>query len=457
MKRFRRSLTTRLVLTAVIAALLGGAATLGVAYQLVRSATIRESHTALRGTAQVVAEAPARERATLVRDLDRGRPRGIQLVLVRDDGSTVPATTSVPAPVLVSSAVRDQGRIRSNGRTFLVERIRASGGEHVVAVQDFTVVRAAVARIADRILAAAALGAVVAAGIGAVVAGRVVRPLRRTTTTARRLAAGERGVSRGPESPIADVAAIDHALGALDEALRTSEGRQREFLLSVSHEIRTPLTGIRGYAEALADGLVTGDAVSDAGRTLATETARLDAFLRDLLELSRLQADDFPIRSEPFDVALLLQQASGAWRATADDAEVTLTVSESGAPGPVVCTSDPMRVRQLLDGLIENALRASPPGGSISIVLGATDRACRITVTDDGPGLTASDAEDAFERGVLANRYRNTRAVGTGLGLSIAARLVSRLGGRLEAVPSDTGAVFAIELPLRPGCGLPHG
>lgn len=446
-----RSLTARLVLTAVVAALFGGVATLGVADLLVRAATVRETQAALRSTAQVVVDAPARERAALLRGLDHDRPRGIHLVLVRDDGSTVPATTPVPGSVLehtgTSGAVSD--RFRAAGRSWLLQGVTAADGQRVLAYQDLAVARSSTARVADRVLAAAALGAVVAAGIGALVASRVVRPLRRTARTARRLAAGERGVSTGPGTSLTDIVAIDRALTALDEALRTSEDRQREFLLSVSHEIRTPLAGIRGYADALADGLVQGDAVGRAGRTLVAESARLDAFVRDLLELSRLQADDFAIRAEPFDVAQLVRQACEAWRATAEEAGVAVVATEAdGSPG-VVCTSDPMRVRQLLDGLVENALRASPAGGTVRIDLRSTDDTVRLTVTDDGPGLSPADAADAFERGVLANRYRNTRSVGTGLGLSIAARLVRRLGGTIAAGPSGDGAAFTIELPLR--------
>ncbi|WP_435534106.1 histidine kinase dimerization/phospho-acceptor domain-containing protein, partial [Glaesserella parasuis] len=87
----------------------------------------------------------------------------------------------------------------------------------------------------------------------------------------------------------------------LDHALATSEGRQREFLLSISHELRTPLSAIRGYGEALADGVIDPAATADAGRVLVTETDRLDRFVADLLELARLEADDFSI--ERVDVA----------------------------------------------------------------------------------------------------------------------------------------------------------
>lgn len=444
------SLTVRLVVSAVAVALAGYGVTLGVAYQLVRSATVTQSRTVLHSTAGVVAKAPAVERAASVRDLDRGLGRSVRLVLVRDDGSTVPSRATLPPAVLdaVSADRRGADRFRSDGKTYLVEAVSASGGDTVVAFQNYALVRASVLRVFDRMLLAAGLGALLAAGLGALAADRIVRPLRNTSSLARRMAAGERGIP-APVAPVLnDVAAIDSALIDLDAALRTSEGRQREFLLSVSHEIRTPLTGTRGHADALTDGLIAGPAVKEAGRTIAAETVRLDAFVADLLELARLEADDFRIRPSQFEVGDLVGQALAAWRPTADRASVVIKAKVT----PVTCVSDPMRVRQLLDGLLENALRVAPPASVIRVVVEPDDAdsrlAVRLQVADDGPGLDRSDIADAFTRGALADRHRGDRPVGTGLGLSIARRLVERLNGTITATsPPGGGATFTILVP----------
>ncbi|MFC4243833.1 sensor histidine kinase [Gryllotalpicola reticulitermitis] len=456
MKRVSGSLTARLVVAAIVVALLGAGVTLGVAYQLVRTSTVEQSQSLLRSTARVVAKAPPKERATLVQNLDRAQTRGIRLLLLRANGTTVPTHSDIPQSAVdsVRSAGAAAGRFRSSGRTYLFEGVRVSQGDAVIATQDFSLVHAAIARLFDRFLLAAGIGAALAAALGALVADRIARPLKRTAGVARRLAAGERGTSAPPPTPLVDIAAIDVALAALDEALRTSESRQREFLLSISHELRTPLTGIRGYADALADGLVPADGVRDAGTTLGREAGRLDAFVGDLLELARLQADDFPLAIQQFDVAVVVEQALQAWGPTAAHAAVRL---ETGAPTgalPLTVMSDPMRVRQLLDGLLENALRAAPAGSRIRIGVASgaleADPAVRISVADDGPGLRPEDVKDAFERGVLANRYRNSRPVGTGLGLSIAARLTRRLGGRITVSTAGGHTEFAILLPQPP-------
>jgi two-component system, OmpR family, sensor kinase len=447
------SLTVRLVAAAIVISLLGASVTLGVAYQLVRSATIAQSQNDLRSTARVIAKAPPTERATLVRNLDRAHARSIRLLLITASGQQVPAHQTLPVPASAVRAVQQSGHvsehIQVSATMYLLEGIKVPNGDAIIAIQDLSLVRNTSSRLFDRFLIAAAAGVVLAAALGAFAATRISRPLRRSATYAHALADGSRGLPAPPGTSITDVAAINTGLTALDTALRVSEGRQNEFLLSVSHEIRTPLTGIRGYADALADGLIRDQAVQDAGRTLAAETARVDAFVSDLLELARLQTDDFPIRMQPFDLAQLVADTIRAWTPTADRGGVRLQAD--AAVAPVTIRSDAMRVRQLLDGLLENSLRASPSDTTITVrIEEASHReglGVRVTVTDEGPGLDPSDVTDAFERGVLANRYRNVRPVGTGLGLSIASRLTRRLGGTISTVPSSNGAVFVIDLP----------
>jgi two-component system OmpR family sensor kinase len=261
---------------------------------------------------------------------------------------------------------------------------------------------------------------------------------------ARRMAAGQRNVPLEP-SRITEVTDVESALGALDQALLHSEGRQREFLLSISHELRTPLTAIRGYAEALADGVVAPGDVAQVGRTLEAEAERLTAFTNDLLALARLEADDFSLQPSSVDVAAVLATAAEAWRAAATSGGVRVEVAASAG---LVVTTDAARLRQVVDGVIENALRVSPPGSRVTLSGRRQGGSVVVEVADGGPGLTAQDAAQAFERGVLRERYRDARPVGTGLGLSIAARLVERLGGTISAhSASEGGAVFRIAIP----------
>jgi two-component system, OmpR family, sensor kinase len=193
----RTSLASRIVLATVSVALLAAVATAVVAFQLVRQVTIEQSREVLRSTTRVVAATPAKERATIVRNLDRADAGRIHLVLVRATGATVPlGDTTVPASALarVESTGRVSERVTSGGTTLLIEGTKLSAGDTVIATQNFSLVQSATARLLWRFALATGLGLVVAVGVGILVARLVTRPLRGAARSARLLAAGRRGV-----------------------------------------------------------------------------------------------------------------------------------------------------------------------------------------------------------------------------------------------------------------------
>ncbi|MDQ7911462.1 HAMP domain-containing sensor histidine kinase [Phytohabitans sp. ZYX-F-186] len=286
-----------------------------------------------------------------------------------------------------------------------------------------------------------------AAGVGAgvLIARRMVRPIRNAATAAARLRAGDRRV-RVPVEPPQETADLAYALNDLAAALATSEGRQREFLLSVSHELRTPLTAIRGYAEALADGVVAAEGAQRAGQTMLAEAEHLDRLVSDLLALARLEAADFPLAPVRIDLAALVRDAAEAWGGRCAAAGVVLRVELPAGEVPVF--TDPGRIRQVVDGLLENALRILPAGAPVVLAAGPAPAGAVLEVRDGGPGLTDDDLAVAFERGALRQRYEGVRKVGSGLGLALAAGLVRRLGGTIHAGHApEGGARFTVMLP----------
>ncbi len=281
---------------------------------------------------------------------------------------------------------------------------------------------------------------------GLVLARSVTGPLGRLAGAARRMSAGEREVAVATEGP-AEVADLAEGLSALSEALSASEQRQRRFLLAVSHELRTPLTAVTGYAEALADQSLPAAEVPHAAAVIAAEAARLQRRVEDLLALARLEADDFALVAAPVDVAALIRAAAAAFTPRAIAGEVRLEVAAAPS-GPVVVT-DGERLRQMVDALVDNALRVLAPGDPL--VLSCQERAgggVRVEVRDGGPGLAPEELAIAFQRGELTERYRGRRAVGSGVGLALVGELARRLGGTAQALPAPEGGVcFAVELP----------
>ncbi|MHB8451503.1 MAG: sensor histidine kinase [Mycobacteriales bacterium] len=217
-------------------------------------------------------------------------------------------------------------------------------------------------------------------------------------------------------------------------------------MLSISHELRTPLTGIRGFAEALADGVTTGTEVPAAGAVVLAEATRLERLVSDLLDLARLGAQDFRIDLAEVDLAEVVRQAGEVWAQRCAAEGVAFGLQVQGAPR---VRTDATRVRQILDGLCENALRVVPTGAPVVVALRVEGTLAVLEVRDGGPGLTEDDRAVAFDRSVLYDRYRGIRRVGTGVGLALVAGLARRLGGTAEAgAAAEGGARFTIRLPL---------
>lgn len=425
---------------ALVAALLAGL----LVAPLLDSAAQRATREPLARQAELLARIPPFVLAS-GRAQQSTRSGGVTLGVVSAEGVPQGPATALDETQLASLAA---GRAVSAegdyaGVPVYLEARPARSGGAVVLAADTADAAATTALLRRRVLLAIGIGLLAALITAVLVARRMSRPLVATAGAARRLAAGERGVpvSRGGAREIDDVAA---ALAALDTALTTSERRQRDFLLSVSHELRTPLTTLRGYSEALTDGLVAPEETAEVGRTMTAEADRLRRYVDDLLALARLEADDFTVRAALVDLTDLLRDTAAAWSTPAAAAGVV--VSTTAAVG-LVAETDAVRVRQVLDALIDNAVRVCGPGDRI--VLGAEPRGdgVRLLVGDSGPGLTDDDARVAFEPGALHRRYAASRPVGHGLGLALVGRLVTHLGGTVRVDHAVDGALFVIDLP----------
>ncbi len=336
------------------------------------------------------------------------------------------------------------------GRSWFVEGRPVPGRNRVVLLaQPVDRATALSALPRRRLVLPLLLGLLGGAGAGWLLARQTARPLARMAAAARRLAAGERDV-RVEETGPGELAEVAGALNGLATALQASEARRRRFLTDVSHELRTPLTAVTGYAEGLADGVIAGERVPEAGRVILEEAGRLQHRVQDLLALARLESDDFRIVPAPADLAALVRTAALAWTPRAQARGVPLRVEVP--PGELVVRTDAERVRQALDALLDNALRVLPAGAPL--VLGCSPDAAgwvRVEVRDGGPGLAPADLAVAFERGALTERFRGDRPVGSGLGLALVAELAHRLGGvaRARQAP-EGGAAFALLLPAAP-------
>lgn len=242
-----------------------------------------------------------------------------------------------------------------------------------------------------------------------------------------------------------EIAALASAFNEMATGLADAKRRERDFLMSVGHDLRTPLTTIRGYAEALDDGRVDAEHLPRVASVLHTQTQRLSRLIEDLMLLSRLEAREFTLRYESVDLTAHLDAAVAALTARAETLHIAVSSDLAVIP---LGQTDPDRISQIVGNLVDNALRYTPEGGTITVALGAVIHGtCRISVSDTGPGIDADDLPHVFERLYVAQRYQALRPEGSGLGLAIVQQLVTALGGSVS-VESELGTGTTVHVTI---------
>lgn len=443
--RVRGTLAGRIAMVTTAVALLMALIVVAVAVPQIRSAGQAEALAYLSRTADLVVD-------SVQGDTDRSRPRGGMWMRNDDFGVTVvPPGAAYPSYLdrAAIAVLTEQGRVglvtQEDGAALLVQGRVLDDGTVLLITQPSDISSRNTAADITRLLVALALGVVIAVLAGVVLARRLARPLKVAAATAEEMAHGRRDVTITPEGPV-EVAEVAQSLNNLNSALTLSEARQREFLLSVSHELRTPLTSIRGYAEAFADGVLEPSDVAPTAGLMVAESARLERIVADLLDLARMGAREVRIDAVATDVVPVLADAAHVWHDLCTAEGVPFTADLPA--GPIEVVTDATRLRQIVDNLIANALRMTPPGQPIVLAARADGPTLTIEVRDGGPGLTDDDLAVAFEPAELYSRYRGVRQVGSGVGLALVGRLAQRLGGSAAAGHApEGGAAFVITLP----------
>ncbi|WNV85716.1 HAMP domain-containing sensor histidine kinase [Umezawaea sp. Da 62-37] len=295
---------------------------------------------------------------------------------------------------------------------------------------------------------AGAAGAVllVAAAVTALVGARITRPLRTLTAAAQHMSAG------GDAPPVRvsgqdEVAVLAGAFNTM-AANRVRLERARKAMVSdIAHELRTPLSNIRGWLEAAEDGISDGGPELTA--LLLEEALILQHVVDDLQDLAMADTGALRLVVEPVPVAEALDQVRAAHEPRAAEAGVALSLTV--APNLVV-HADPVRLRQILDNLLSNAVRHVPAGGSVSLTATRDGSDMLITVSDTGGGIPAEDLPHVFDRFWRADKSRTRGTGGSGLGLAIVRKLTEAHGGSVAVTSTfGEGAVFVVRFPGRRG------
>lgn len=378
-----------------------------------------------------------------------------RLVAATDNlaGRCLPLDPGVRARALAGETVCVDAALDGHPLRVLAQPI--SGGRHgrlvmVVALsrRPLDSAMALLRRILFFVAALAILGALIATRA---LAAHVAQPLERIAAAAAAVGVAGAAVRMpvtGTDREVDELAeSIDGMLARLDVAFaaeRNLAESQRRFVADASHELRTPLANLRASMEV---ALRRERDPSEYRATLAAgvaEVERLSRLVDALLTLGRADAGRLDLDCAPCDAVELARASADASSARAVEAGVTLELT-GAATAPL--TADAGRLRQVLDNLVDNALRHAPRGTGVVLDVEARDREVAITVSDAGPGLAPEMRDRVFERFARAEPSRARASGGAGLGLAIARALVIAHGGTIAALPRERGAAFEVRLP----------
>lgn len=285
----------------------------------------------------------------------------------------------------------------------------------------------------------------------------IVSRLRGLLAVARKVSDGDLS-ARVPVNSGDEIGRLSQEFNSMVERLEWAreerermETSRRDLVASVSHDLRTPLASMRAMIEALNDGVVTDpETVSRYLNNIQNETQHLTTLIDDLFELSQIDAGALKLHVEPASLEDLVSDVLESMQAQAARKNVRLQGEVLGTPTEVLL--DAPRMQRVLYNLVQNAIRHTPPGGAVTIMLKEDTRGLELTVSDTGEGISEADLPhvfDRFYRGEAA-RTRDTRmGPGAGLGLAIARGIVEAHGGTIsvQSKPGE-GATFRVALPF---------
>ncbi|MBI2849654.1 MAG: HAMP domain-containing protein [Chloroflexi bacterium] len=292
-------------------------------------------------------------------------------------------------------------------------------------------------------------GALVAGAIALLItlllSQRILSPVRALTSAARRLGQGDFS-QRAIIKDKGELGELGHAFDVMAENLQRNEQLRKNMVADIAHELRTPLSNIKGYLEAVSDGVIQPDA--DTVRKLNEEAALLARLVEDLQELSLAEAGTLKLVRRVENIAGVINQTVAMMQPKAAVKALSL-VTELPDKLPSV-NIDAQRISQVLRNLLENAIAYTPAEGKITVAVSLPDeRAIEVTVADTGQGIPAGELPLIFERFYRVDKSRTRATGGSGLGLTIARRLVEAHGGQIKAESElGKGSRFSITLPV---------
>lgn len=285
---------------------------------------------------------------------------------------------------------------------------------------------------------------IVALATGAWLVKRLTKPLLEMKRAADAVSKGNYSVHLNVNSKD-EVGELAYAFNHMADSIRREDERKREFLANVSHELRTPISYVKGYSDALMANMVKTE--EDKNRYLNLihrEAGRMERLVGDLLDLSKLETDEYQLEMMPLPLAQLIEDAVQKYRSTIKEKGLTFKMK---LDPDIIINGDEGRIEQVIQNIMDNAIRYTNEGG-ITINLYTEKNGCCVEVTDTGSGIPEEDIDKVKQRFYTVNKARTRADGGTGLGLAIAEKLVHLHGGELLLLSKvNKGTTVKVLLP----------
>jgi len=292
-------------------------------------------------------------------------------------------------------------------------------------------------------LMGAFLAVVVASLITLFLSRRILAPIKELRSAAQRLGKGDFS-QRVDISDRSEIGELASTFNSMADNLQRNEQLRQHMVSDIAHELRSPLTNVRGYLEAINDGVMQPD--KETITSIYGETILLSRLINDLQELSLAEAGELKLFLQPEEVSELVKQSVASVQAKAAEKDITLS-QEIPAVLPRV-NIDFLRIKQVLLNLLENALSHTPRGGRINIAAKSDIVFVEISVSDSGEGIPAGEMNNIFERFHRVDKSRSRATGGSGLGLTISKYIIEEHKGKIRARSEvGKGSCFSFTLP----------
>ena len=338
------------------------------------------------------------------------------------------------------------GNLSSGEKVMAITRVlRNSQGKVAGGIRYIVSLTGADKKVSSLITVASIIALIVIAIIvfsGVYFINTIIKPIREINDTAQRIAGGNLNVrvEKVREDEIGD---LSDTLNDMAMKLSSSEKTKNDFISSISHELRTPLTAIKGWAETMQGGEVSEETMERGLGVISREAGRLSTMVEELLDFSRLEQGTIKLVKSRIDIIAEVGEAVYMFTERAASEEKYLLYEEPDLISPVYGDVD--RLRQVFLNIIDNAIKYTEKGGTVSVNVSESPGFVHVVVSDNGCGISAENLPHVKEKFYKANHAVR----GSGIGLAVADEIVSAHGGRLEIESHENvGTAVTISLPL---------